>query len=49
MRDLARAAAQLDQPLPTSYWRLLRSWIALGIVAFMAFVAVLYLMVVKPV
>jgi uncharacterized membrane protein len=48
MRDMAGAAAQAGQPLPAAYWRFLRGWIALGVVAFIAFVAVFYLMVVKP-
>jgi uncharacterized membrane protein len=34
--------------LPDRYWRFLRWWIALGIVAFAALVAVFYLMVAKP-
>jgi uncharacterized membrane protein len=48
MRDMASAAAQAGQPLPASYWQFLRGWVALGVVAFTAFVAVFYLMVVKP-
>jgi uncharacterized membrane protein len=48
MRDLARAAAAIEQPLPDSYWRYLRAWVALGVVAFIAFVIVFFLMVVKP-
>jgi uncharacterized membrane protein len=48
MRDLARAAAVVEQPLPDAYWRYLRAWIALGVVAFIAFVVVFFLMVVKP-
>lgn len=47
MRDLARAAATQDVALPAAYWRAFRWWIALGIPAFFAFVAVFYLMVVK--
>jgi len=48
MRDMARAAAAVEQPLPDSYWRYLRAWVALGVVAFIAFVIVFFLMVVKP-
>lgn len=49
LRDLATAAAQTSQPLPPAYWRYFRLWFALGVPAFFAFVAVFYLMVVKPV
>lgn len=48
MRDLAAAAAARDEPLPADYWRLLRLWTALGVVAFLALVAVFWLMVAKP-
>ena len=48
MRDMARAAAAAGSELPDRYWRLLRWWVALGIVAFLALVAVFYLMVAKP-
>ena len=47
MRELARAAARLGQPLPDVFWRLLRAWVALGCVAFSALVVVFYLMVAK--
>jgi uncharacterized membrane protein len=49
MRDLAVAAAAANAPLPPRYWRYLRVWVALGIPAFLALVAVFYLMVAKPV
>jgi uncharacterized membrane protein len=49
MRDMARAAAQSGTELPARYWRYLRWWVALGIVAFCSLVVVFYLMVVKPV
>jgi uncharacterized membrane protein len=49
MRDMARAAAQSGTELPALYWRYLRWWVALGIVAFCSLVVVFYLMVVKPV
>lgn len=49
MRDLAAAAEQASIPLPPIYWRYLRAWVALGVVAFLALVIVFYLMVAKPV
>lgn len=48
MRDMAIAAAAGNRALPETYWRYLRYWVALGIVAFLALVAVFYLMVAKP-
>lgn len=48
MRDLARGAAAAGSELPDAYWRYLRWWIALGVVAFVALVIVFYLMVAKP-
>lgn len=48
MRDMARQAAAAGSELPDQYWQLLRWWVALGIVAFLALVAVFYLMVAKP-
>jgi uncharacterized membrane protein len=48
MRDMAAGAAHSDGALPPQYWRFLRIWIALGVVAFAALVVVFYLMVAKP-
>jgi len=48
MRDMARQAASSGAELSPRYWRFLRWWVALGIVAFLALVAVFYLMVAKP-
>lgn len=48
MRDMALAAARSNSALPERYWRYLRTWVALGIVAFLALVVVFYLMVAKP-
>lgn len=48
MRDLAGDAAAHGQPLQPAYWHAFRAWVALGVPAFFAFVAVFYLMVVKP-
>lgn len=47
MRDLAQQAAAQYTVLPTGYWRAFRCWVALGVPAFLAFLAVFYLMVVK--
>jgi len=48
MRDMARAAAEGNAPLPERFHRLFRAWVALGIPAFVALVVVFYLMVAKP-
>jgi uncharacterized membrane protein len=48
MRDMAREAAAAGGELPDRYWRFMRGWVALGIVAFLALIAVFYLMVAKP-
>jgi uncharacterized membrane protein len=48
MRNMAAAAASAGGPLPPGYWRFLRYWVTLGIVAFGALVIVFYLMVAKP-
>jgi uncharacterized membrane protein len=48
MRDMAVAAANGRGPLPAKYWQFLRIWVALGVIAFAALVAVFYLMVAKP-
>jgi uncharacterized membrane protein len=48
MRELARAAAAQAAALPPLYWTYFRIWFALGIPAFLALVAVFYLMVAKP-
>jgi uncharacterized membrane protein len=48
MRDLATDAVRLDTALPALYWRYLRMWVALGVVAFVSLVVVFYLMVAKP-
>jgi uncharacterized membrane protein len=49
LRDMAVQAASDGTALPPRYWRYFRLWIALGIPAFFAFVAIFYLMVAKPV
>lgn len=48
MRDMAAAAAAGDGVILALYWRYLRWWVALGIIAFVALVGVFYLMVAKP-
>jgi uncharacterized membrane protein len=48
MRDLARTALQTGTELPPAYWSFLRAWTALGVPAFIAFVAIFWLMVHKP-
>ena len=48
LRDVAQHALQTGQTLPPLYWKYFRLWVVLGIPAFFAFVAIFYLMVVKP-
>jgi uncharacterized membrane protein len=48
MRDLAAAAAAAAEPLPAAYHRLFRWWLALGVPAFTAVLAILALMIAKP-
>lgn len=48
MREMARRAVEEGTALPQRYFRWLRAWVALGIPAFLALVAVFYLMVAKP-
>jgi uncharacterized membrane protein len=48
MRNMAAAAAREGSGLPARYWNYLRTWVALGVVAFLSLVAVFYLMVAKP-
>ena len=48
MRDLAVQAARRQQHLSPQFTRCLRAWIALGVPAFFAFLAVFWLMVAKP-
>lgn len=47
LRDLSSTAAADGEVLPAAYWRLFRWWVALGFVAFAAFLAIFYLMVAK--
>jgi uncharacterized membrane protein len=48
MRRLAETAVASGDALPPLYFRYLRVWTALGIPAFLALVAVFWLMVAKP-
>jgi uncharacterized membrane protein len=49
LRDIATEAAGSGNRLPPRYWRYFKAWIALGVPAFVAFVAIFWLMVAKPV
>jgi uncharacterized membrane protein len=48
LRDLAAAAARDGSALPPLYWRYFKTWVALGIPAFIAFVFIFWFMVSKP-
>ncbi len=48
MRDLARAAAASQTPLPPAYHRLWRLWFACGFPAFAAVIAIVWLMIARP-
>jgi len=48
MRDLARAAAAKDTPLPPRYHALFRRWVLFGIPGFGSVMIILYLMIAKP-
>ena len=48
MREMAREAVERGEALPARYFRFFRVWVLLGIPAFLALVAVFYLMVAKP-
>ena len=49
MRDLAEVAAREERPLPAEYHRLFRRWFAFGFPAFGAVLAIIWLMIAKPV
>jgi uncharacterized membrane protein len=48
MRDLARAAAARQEPLPERYFALFRRWFAFGIPGFGSVMIILWLMIAKP-
>jgi len=43
----ARVSAETGRPLSAGYWRMLWIWVALGAIAFFAFVGIFWLMVTK--
>lgn len=47
-RDLARDATGSGQALPQAYYRIMRIWFGLGWPAFLALIAIFWLMVAKP-
>lgn len=49
MRDLARAARDAGQPLPSTYFRLFRLWFACGVPAFVSVLIIVWLMLMKPI
>lgn len=49
MRDIAREARDRGASLPDTYHRLFRIWFACGIPAFLAVLAIVWLMLTKPV
>ena len=48
MRDLARLAAEKDQPLPPRYFALFRRWVLFGIPGFGSVMIILWLMIAMP-
>jgi uncharacterized membrane protein len=47
LRDLSAQAAAANDALPRGYWRMFSWWATLGLAAFIAFLAIFHLMVVK--
>ena len=48
LRDVAKAADDARTELPPAYWNYFGWWVALGVPAFVFFLAVFYLMVARP-
>ena len=48
LRDLAAQALAANEALPRAYWQSFFLWVALGVPAFLAFLAIFWLMVAKP-
>ncbi|RYF08814.1 MAG: DUF2269 domain-containing protein [Comamonadaceae bacterium] len=48
LRDLAQEAADRGTPATAQFWRLFIAWVALGVPALIAFLAIFWLMVGKP-
>jgi uncharacterized membrane protein len=49
LRSMAREARDAGQPLPQAYHRLYRIWFACGFPAFASVLAIVWLMITKPV
>lgn len=49
MRDLAKGAVVRNEELPIEYHRLFRCWFAFGVPAFIAVLAIMWLMLERPV
>ncbi len=49
LRDMARLAADTDNPLPDQYFKLYRIWFACGFPAFIAVLAIIWLMIARPI
>jgi uncharacterized membrane protein len=47
LRELSAQAAAANAALPRRYWRLFAWWAGLGLAAFLAFLAIFHLMIVK--
>lgn len=47
MANMAEGAAAANTAIPPRYWRFHAIWVALGVPAFIAFIGIFYLMVVK--
>jgi len=48
MRNLARAALERNEPLPVHYHKLYRAWFLCGFPAFLAVLAIVWLMIARP-
>ncbi len=48
MRNLARQALQIGEPLPAGYFTLFRIWLICGFPAFAGVLAILWLMIARP-
>jgi len=48
LRDIAAEAARNETALPPLYWTYFKTWVGLGIPAFIAFVFIFWFMVAKP-
>jgi uncharacterized membrane protein len=47
LRDVAARCAREQAALPRSWWKLFAAWVVLGVLGFLAFVAIFHLMVAK--